>query len=95
VVLFEQGRRRWLWRWLPADEWLSGRQLGMDRVPMMGPDAVEILRPGREGQAKSVATDRPEIVLVFTDGKGARWVRWPDGRLKWRAFWGPPHWPFG
>ncbi len=79
------GRRRWWWRAVTYGRWLSGarqQEMGTHAIREHGAsDLMEFRRFPAECIHDRGRTFRPPILVVFTDGNGRRWVRWPDGRL--------------
>ena len=77
-------RRRRTWRVRYIGSWMTGATGGYQpvrHIPTIGPgssfkeiDMLELPSPWP-------ANHPPTVLLVFTDGRGRRWVRWPDGRL--------------
>lgn len=94
VYLFDWGSRSRGWRTRRDPKtWWTGECRGQSLVPVVRPEStVDVEFPSAEHHLLADSAF-PPIVLVFTDGRGAQWVRFPDGRLKWRAFWQPPYGP--
>lgn len=89
--VWEWGRRRWTWRFRRHTDWWTGKRVQGIVYATIAPHSTgaehEFLGIGLppRGQPDTV---RPPVVLVFLDGNGRRWVRWPDGRLHriWPGF---------
>jgi hypothetical protein len=89
---WEWGARRSTWRLRKHSAWMTGEQVTGCVFPTISPggdsDEEELFglhHPSREDpKPESI---RPPLMLVFRDGNGRRWVRWPDGRLNrvWRV----------
>lgn len=82
-------RRRLTWRVRPVGSWMTGGP----RLP--GGVFPQVMARSRtdEHDLPPLVMDkdadpgvRPPVMLVFRDGHGRSWVRWPDGRLS-RAGW--------
>lgn len=75
-------RRRFAWRLRPIGSWMTGRRIPAGVFPQVLPqsrtDEHDMMPLSAEGD---VPGERPPIMLVFRDGYGRSWVRWPDGRL--------------
>lgn len=76
-------RRRLTWRLRPVTAWMTGRRIPGGVFPQLEAqsrtDDQDIHPLHIEGSSR--AGERPPIMLVFRDGHGRLWVRWPDGRL--------------
>jgi hypothetical protein len=76
--------RKFTWRFRRIDGWITSARkqwVNGNYVPAKSRTDVYRLRglddkKGMEGSAV------PPIVLVFRDGNGRLWARWPDGKLK-------------
>ena len=89
VSVWSQGNRRRLWRALKPARWFSGERLGGRWHHVVEPgqcvesnEGDELPAPRLDGPpAKDHLTPAPDLLLTFYDGKGNRWVRWPNGKL--------------
>jgi hypothetical protein len=83
VSVWEFGRRRWFWRFRLATDWMSGKRLEGRVFPAIEPGGTVDVEDMTPPQRPTEPTDsrRPPILLIFRDGNGRKWVRWPDGRL--------------
>ena len=86
VSAWEFGSRRWLWRFRRAPSWMTGARIDARlHIAVLPGQSVwskgdaELTAP-RIG-ARQSESPVPPLMLIFRDGDGRRWVRWPDGRL--------------
>lgn len=97
VQLWDWGKvRRFTWRFFPIEHWLTSERQhwanGKYVPPQARTDSVSLKGLGARTYNRK-ASPTPPIVLVFRDGNGRLWVRWPNGRLKrvapsaWRETW--------
>lgn len=77
------GRRRRLWRLRKHREWMtSKRVLGVVVTAVYAADrSKELELKGLETTPRTLSYRATPLMMVFRDGDGRRWVRWPDGRL--------------
>jgi hypothetical protein len=75
------GRRRVTWRFRRYERWMTGQRLVGRAYATIAPNGSthEHDLPGLETVGGAGAT--PPVMLIFRDGHGRRWVRWPDGKL--------------
>lgn len=82
VSVWEFGRRRRSWRFRKVGQWMTGTRLE-GRVHIAIEPGGEVT--GEDMSAPSLVgwkvIEAPPVLLIFRDGNGRRWVRWPDGRL--------------
>lgn len=80
VSVWDWGRRRFWWRFRRHERWMTGPRIQGVVYPAITPesesDEADLSGPPGKGPP-----ERPPVVLVFRDGFGRRWVRWPDGKL--------------
>jgi len=92
VSMWKGDRRKQLWRFQTPDGWLFGGRVKEKVFPTIFPpneaDAEEhdFGMPPLGWESNSNGTN-PPLTLVFCDGNGRRWVRWPDGRLSRLRWW--------
>jgi hypothetical protein len=82
ISAWEWGRRRIMWRFRRHANWMTGpRMQGGAVFPTIFPgestDVLELPGIWEWGPPGEL----PPIMLIFRDGLGHRWVRWPDGKL--------------
>jgi hypothetical protein len=82
VSAWSWGRRRTLWRFRRRAKWMTGPRVEGGAVfptifPGESTDVHDLPGLWEWGPAGAL----PPIMLVFRDGLGRRWVRWPDGKL--------------
>lgn len=75
------GRRRWTWRVRPHADWMTGTRIVGTVYPSISPrsETPEDEFPGVD--VVGPAEERPPLMLIYRDGHGRRWVRWPDAKL--------------
>lgn len=92
VSVWEFGKRRRTWRFRKANDWMIGARIeGRTHI---------CIEPGSEAAGDDMSPPKlhagvlkkfeaPPVMVVFRDGNGRRWVRWPDGRLNrvWLLRW--------
>ncbi len=86
VSVWEYGRRRWFWRIRRFTRWMTSDQItGRVHVaiePGGQGEGGDMPAPRHRSEAKRVGdSTAPPVLVVFRDGNGRQWVRWPDGRL--------------
>jgi hypothetical protein len=85
VQLWDWGRpRRLTWRLRRIQHWFTSPRKGWVNgrfVPAGSRTSVHRL-PGLESDRTGKGSAIPPIVLMFRDGNGKLWARWPDGQLK-------------
>jgi len=81
VAAWDWGRRRITWRLRRHENWMTGRRIVGRVFSTIAPstETSEAKLPGLLPDGDP--GESPPIMLVFRDGHGRRWVRWPDGRL--------------
>jgi hypothetical protein len=81
VSAWDWGRRRLTWRFRPYEDWMTGRRMVGRVINTLTPDSstdeLDLPAPERAGPVG----EPPPIMLMFRDGSGREWVRWPDGKL--------------
>jgi hypothetical protein len=82
VSAWDWGRRRRAWRLRRHEQWMTGRRIHGNVFSTIEPNSStkEHDLPGLTSYAGQ-GGESPPIMLVFRDGQGRRWVRWPDGKL--------------
>lgn len=82
------GRRRRLWRFHPPLRWMTNGRITGQVFPTILPRSttgeMDIWPADPPPHTERHDTSRPPLVLTFRDGRGRRWVRWPDGKLSRR-----------
>jgi hypothetical protein len=85
VSVWEWGHRRWDWWDRGMTDWWTGQRVrGVDYAtiaPHSEATEHEFPAVGLPATRRPGDTARPPVILIFRDGNGRRWVRWPDGRL--------------
>jgi hypothetical protein len=85
VQLWNWGKpRRFTWRLRRLEGWLTSERkawVNGSYVPAKSRTGVHRLC-GLEDKTEIEGSPSPPIVLMFRDGNGRLWVRWPDGKLK-------------
>jgi hypothetical protein len=78
-----ESRRRRTWRLRPPEAWMTGRStVDGFGYPIVAPRSSTEEADLLGGMADPYWTgDPPQVMLIFLDGRGRYWVRWPDGRL--------------
>jgi len=81
VEAWDWGRRRVFWRVRRHRNWMTGRFIVGRVYNTIAPESEteEELLPGLHGWGPP--GEAPPVLLVFRDGLGRQWVRWPDGKL--------------
>jgi hypothetical protein len=85
IVLFDWGLRHSLWWERTVPEWWTTRRVDGRLIATVLPnsqsanDAAELDGLGLPPQKPESIL--PPLVLIFRDGNGRHWVRWPDGKL--------------
>jgi hypothetical protein len=82
VSAWEWGRRRSTWRFRRHEHWMMSRRIEPGAVF----STIEPASSTKEHDLQGVTSyawggENPPVMLVFRDGQGRRWVRWPDGKL--------------
>ena len=88
------GRRLWLWRARGRTGWMTGRATELTHVVTVVPPKqhVDFTSPIDLSYDPSLSKEEirrifqesrrdPPVTLIFRDGRGKRWVRWPKGQL--------------
>lgn len=82
------GERRRLWRFHSHNDWMTSERITGRLFPTVLPrsrtDEDDIWPPDMPDRQPPGSSLRPPLVLTFRDGRGRRWVRWPDGKLSRR-----------
>lgn len=88
LVLYQWGRRRRLWRFHTVQNWMTGERVVGRVYSIIRANSVSQVAelPGLglppQGKGWRAQMDMaPTALLMFRDGNGRRWVRWPDGKL--------------
>lgn len=83
VVWQWRARRRILWRVRRHDDWMTTKRLQDVVVTNVraADKSVELDLRGMDAPPTLTYLAAP-LMLVFRDGNGRRWVRWPDGELR-------------
>lgn len=84
VSLWEWGDRRITWRTRRHSRWMTSERLtGRHYITLLPGTSTteEEWPPVVNGSLRRDASLLPRFLLVFRDGNGRRWIRWPDGRL--------------
>ena len=88
ISLYDWGRRRRAWRVRPHDNWMTGKRIVGRVYPTLlahsetGEDQLPgLANPMEPDHTPTLRYVSPNVLLVFRDGNGRRWVRWPDGKL--------------
>jgi hypothetical protein len=75
------GRRRFWWGIRRQRNWMTGHRIighvYHSVIPNSSTEEDDL--PGLLDEGPPA--ERPPVMLVFRDGFGRRWVRWPDGKL--------------
>jgi hypothetical protein len=74
-------RRRGTWRLRGMGSWMTGQVATVTVFPTIGPRSSTEEADLPQLDLAFGTGDPPPVMLVFRDGRGRRWVRWPDGRL--------------
>ena len=81
VAAWDWGRRRVTWRLRRYENWMTGRRIVGRVINTLEPDSCtdvdDFPAPVRRGPVEEL----PPIMLIFRDGSGREWVRWPDGKI--------------
>jgi hypothetical protein len=86
IALYKWGHRRRFWRLRRYDRWMTGERIVGRVYPTLlaHHNSSEDELPGLGLPISKGTIDRnmsPPLLLLFRDGNGRRWIRWPDGRL--------------
>jgi len=96
VQLWDWGKpRRFLWRFRRLQHWLTSERKGWVNGSFVpAKTRTDVFRLcGLDDKEEAQGAVIPPIVLVFRDGNGRLWARWPDGKLKRVSpsrWWGKP-----
>jgi len=83
VSLWDWGKRRVGWRLRRHPAWMTSKRLVGRYYATLLPKTSTPEEGWPTVKVTSVMTQSvlPPFLLVFRDGNGRRWVRWPDGKL--------------
>jgi hypothetical protein len=83
LSVWEWGRRRWTWRVRRHEHCMTGNRIegAVYSGVLPGTNTTEAELRGLVTYSRYGLEVAPPILLIFRDGNGRRWIRWPDGRL--------------
>jgi hypothetical protein len=81
VAAWDWGRRRLTWRFRRYGNWMTGPRIMGHVINVLTPDSSTCENTFPAPERPGPVEDPPPIMLMFRDGSGREWVRWPDGKL--------------
>ena len=83
LMAWDWGVPRITWRLRSIDHWMTSRRVDAHLLATIPPHSRsrEHTLIGIDVWSSPGPAERPPVMLVFLDGHGRWWVRWPDGKL--------------
>lgn len=83
VSVWEFGTERRTWRFRRECDWMTGARIGgrVHTAIEPGGSATGEDMPAPEYPETHSTPISPPILLIYRDGNGRQWVRWPTGKL--------------